>query len=209
MLQIIDWNEFLNEFNQYFKKELLEIDYYDEELENLKKGNWLGQDGATEAQIKSIEERLNCKLPPSYKNFLKASNGWDYLGSVIRQLLPVEKIEWFSVRNQYWIDAYVQPMEENLGPIESWKKPSVADEEYFAYGFGQGYCRVEYLQTALEISEIGDSAIVLLNPKVINQDGEWETWEFVNWYPGAARYRSFSEYMIAVYYNILNYYEAK
>ena len=59
--------------------------------------------------------------------------------------------------------------------------------------------RVEYLESALEVSDIGDSAIFLLNPKVVTPDGEWEAWFFGNWLPGASRYRSFAELMEAEY----------
>jgi len=47
----------------------------------------------------------------------------------------------------------------------------------------------------LTISEPGDSAIFLLNPEVVDANGEWEAWFFANWYPGAARYRSFWDLM--------------
>jgi hypothetical protein len=57
--------------------------------------------------------------------------------------------------------------------------------------------RREYLQTALQISDVGDSAVVLLNPKVVTPEGEWETWFFANWLPGAIRYRSFGEWLAA------------
>lgn len=56
---------------------------------------------------------------------------------------------------------------------------------------------VEYLQSMLEISEEGDSAIYLLNPNVVTPGGEWEAWFFANWLPGANRYRSFWEMMQA------------
>ena len=59
--------------------------------------------------------------------------------------------------------------------------------------------RVEYLESALEVSEEGDSAVYLLNPEVVTADGEWEAWFFANWLPGASRYRSFTELMEAEY----------
>jgi hypothetical protein len=40
--------------------------------------------------------------------------------------------------------------------------------------------RVEYLESALEISDEGDSAIYVLNPKVVTPAGEWEAWLFAN-----------------------------
>ena len=63
--------------------------------------------------------------------------------------------------------------------------------------------RVEYLQTALQISDVGDSSIYLLNPQVVTEEGEWEAWFFANWLPGAARYRSFQELMKEEYRNFL------
>ena len=76
--------------------------------------------------------------------------------------------------------------------------PSVPDARYFVYGVEQDpvLARWEYLEDALEISPVGDSAIYLLNPRVIFEDGEWEAWFFANWLPGANRYRSFWEMML-------------
>jgi len=179
------WNSFLKEYNN----ELLS---YEEVVEGLSpaliKEGWLGYTGATEKEIVRIEKRLAIKLPPSYRNFLKASNGWRFPSTFIFDLLPVEKIAWFKEQNQDWIDAYVGP---------SIDLPPVSDEEYFLYGEKQDCCkfRTEYLHTALQISEPGDSAVVLLNPKVVTPDGEWETWFFANWLPGATRYRSFGEWL--------------
>jgi hypothetical protein len=36
---------------------------------------------------------------------------------------------------------------------------------------------------------------VLLNPEIVTPEGEWETWFFANWLPGATRYRSFAEWL--------------
>jgi hypothetical protein len=77
--------------------------------------------------------------------------------------------------------------------------PFLSDEEYFVYGEEQDSVmfRTEYLQTALQISEEGDSAVYLLNPLVVTPEKEWEAWFFANWLPGATRYRSFRDMMQA------------
>jgi len=54
---------------------------------------------------------------------------------------------------------------------------------------------VKHLAHTLCISEVGDSAVLLLNPMVVWPDGEWEAWLFANWLPGATRYRSFADWM--------------
>jgi HEAT repeat protein len=51
------------------------------------------------------------------------------------------------------------------------------------------------LGSRLQLSDVGDSAVVLLNPNVIAPDGEWQTYFFANWIPGARTYDSFREFM--------------
>lgn len=77
------------------------------------------------------------------------------------------------MRNQDWVDAYTEPAED---------LPPLTDEQYLVYGDEQSTTdfRTEYLQTALEISANGDSAICLLNPEIVTPEGEWEAWFFVN-----------------------------
>lgn len=153
---------------------------------------WLGYPGATEEQIVVAENRLGIVLPPSYREFLKVSNGWQQAYPVLGKFWSTEELDWFAVRNQQWIDAWVRP---------GLPSPKVTDEEYFIYDADQNYLavRVEYLQTALEISAGGDAAICLLNPRIITKDGEWEAWYFDNKLPGAMRFRSFCDLMEAQY----------
>jgi hypothetical protein len=167
---------------------------------------WLGYPGATEEQIIRAEARLQTTLPPSYRAFLKVTNGWRQTTPFIDKLWSVEQIEWFSVRHQDWIDTYAASEDgQDAVPLPAFPLPSVPDEEYFVYGDAQdcSLIRVEYLQTMLEISDRGDSSIYLLNPQVIDSAGEWEAWFFGNWLPGADRYRSFQEMMQAEYENFL------
>lgn len=145
---------------------------------------WLGYPGATEEQIAQAEARLGVRLPPSYREFLMVSNGWRVLTRFIYQLWSTDEIEWFRVRNQDWIDAW---------GAGSGGRRRVPDSEYFVYGPAQSVLtmRAEYLETALEVSDVGSDAIYLLNPQVVTPEGEWEAWFFASWLPGAERYRSF------------------
>ena len=147
--------------------------------------------GVTAAEIKSAEARLGTSLPPSYREFLAVTNGWRIPGGSIDHLWSAAEIDWFRVRNQGWIDAYNTTF-PGLPPA-----PPVSDAEYIVYRDEQDCVRFrpEYLATALEISDVGDSAIYLLNPRVVFPNGEWEAWFFANWLPGAVRYCSFWELM--------------
>ncbi len=186
-MEEFDWADFLNLYNQELLSE-----------ENLRArvpveacvAEWMGFAGATEEEISVAEARLETSLPPSYRSFLGVSNGWLHPGPFIYDLWPATRIAWFAERNQGWIDAYTEPYG---------KLPSLADEGYFVYGEEQDSVKflIEYLQTALQISEEGDSAVYLLNPQVVTPEGEWEAWFFANWAPGATRYRSFRTMMQA------------
>ena len=71
-----------------------------------------------------------------------------------------------------------------------------AEQDYFNYGGEKsGDFDPKHLAQTLCISEVGDDAVLLLNPMVIWPDGEWEAWLFANWIPGAIRYRSFADWM--------------
>jgi hypothetical protein len=182
-----EWKTFLADYNS----ELLSYEQIVEALpRKIVKAGQLGYNGASEDEVLKTEKRLATRLPPSYRAFLKASNGWRFPSISIFDLLPAGKVAWFRKRNQDWIDAYVGPSAE---------LPPISDKEYFVYGAKQDCVkfRTEYLQTALQISAEADGAVVLLNPRVVTSEGEWETWFFANWLPGAVRYRSFAEWLVA------------
>jgi len=150
---------------------------------------WLGEPGATEKEIASAEERLGALLPPSYRAFLAQANGFDHIGPFIYRLYSSTEVDWFRVRNQDWIDAYQNPINKEPG------EEGITPEEHLANPGDSVRFRTAYLSSCLQISEEGDSAVVLLNPEVVNAESEWETWLFANWFPGARRYSSFFAYV--------------
>lgn len=151
----------------------------------------LGFPGATEAELAAAEARLGCRLPPSYREFLACTNGLRQADPCMAALgghfWGADGIEWLRVRNAEVIEIW------NEDPIE------IPDEEYFVYGEDQDCMsfRPQYLRDALEISYEGDAGWYLLIPDVAGADGEWEAWFFASWHPGAHRYRSFAEMMLA------------
>ena len=182
------WQELLTRWNA----ELLDTPdiFRDVVSEEAVQSGWLGYPPATDAQIADAEARIGKQLPPSYRAFLEVSNGWRLLGNFHWDVLPAERIEWFRVNNQDWIDAYTYD-------------DDVTDEEHLTYELSSyggvygayGAFKTEYLDALLEVSGIGDSLILLLNPEVTFPNGEWEAWDFCNWYPGAHRYQSFWDMM--------------
>ncbi len=180
------WREFLEQLNRVL---LQDADVVEQLSSDIVAAGWLGCPSATDTQIMEAEGRLGTILPPSYRDFLKVSNGWRRPTWFIPRLWSTEEIEWFSVKHQHWIDVLT-------------KDPfPVPDADYFLYGERQSTLnyRVEYLRTALEISARGDGAIFLLNPRVVTEEGEWEAWLLSNKAPGAERFRSFREMMQGQY----------
>lgn len=152
---------------------------------------WLGFDPATDVQIAEAESRLKIALPPSFRVFVRISNGWRQTTFAIERVWGTEEISWFRKKHREWIAAYSMPA--SFEPRE--ESPN---EEYFSYERSEDF-RLGHLRETLQISDVGDSAVYLLNPQVITKDGEWEAWLFANWIPGVRRYRSFLEMMQAEY----------
>ncbi len=166
----LDWQPFLKQWAE----EMLDVAEDTDDLPSEAiKARWLGFPGVTKAQIAEVETRLGVTLPPSYKAFLKVTNGWRqpeaFWAANAGSLWQANQAQWFAVANQDWIDAYAAPDQ------------------------AEGH-----LQVALQISENGDG-VYLLNPKVVDNAGEWEAWFFADWNPGADKYPSFQEMMQAQY----------
>jgi hypothetical protein len=170
MSAIASWSEFLKEFASAAGTE-----------------SWPGEPGATEEQLYAVEQKLKVKLPPSYRAFLTASNGWRGASQSIPILRGVQKLKWFRKEHRDWVEAYT---------MEGMEPPLLSEQDYFNYGSEtSGDFDISHLGQTLCISELGDDAVLLLNPMVVWPDGEWEVWFFANWVPGATRYRSFADWM--------------
>jgi hypothetical protein len=132
---------------------------------------------------------LGTRLPPSYREFLAITNGWRRTTRFIDRLWSVEEVEWFPVRHQEWIDDWRQGEEayERSQGTTATGSPSAAADRL-----------LDELASVLDISDVGDVAVYVLNPTVVTMpESEWEAWFFSNWNPGAVRYRSFWDLMLA------------
>ena len=124
-------------------------------------GGWLGSDGATAEEITAAEMRLGVELPPSYRAFLSTTNGFGPVGFFVRRLRPIEELVWLR--------------DEDPELIAIWADETQESE----------------LAETLAVSDEYDGARVLLNPTVVDDNGDWEAWFFAHWVPGAERHSSF------------------
>jgi hypothetical protein len=138
---------------------------------------WLGSPGASEAQIAGLETRLGTTLPPSYRSFLRVSNGFLQPGVIVPRLLPIEEVAWLRDVDSETIEIWTEGLS---GSPES--NADVPERR---------------LSAALRISarETVGSAIYLLDPQSVNAEGEWEAWYFAHWVPGVDRFPSFRALM--------------
>jgi hypothetical protein len=149
---------------------------------------WPGNAGASDERLSAAERRLKIALPPSYRAFLAASDGWRQASREVPVLRTVENIKWFRKEHADWVEAYAGAEQGESRPIP--------EREYFNYANGDSVnFDASHFGQTLCISELGDSAVLLLNPMVVWPDGEWEAWFFANWLPGATRYRCFADWM--------------
>jgi SMI1 / KNR4 family (SUKH-1) len=165
-LTVSEWREYLRGYSAEF----LDSDYL-REAEAAGRAQWLvspaqraagwfGYEPASEEMLAGAEHRLGIRLPPSYRNFLLASNGWSsirYWYSSI-DLLGADKIGWFPDLEPEFLD--------------NWSEWGGFDEE------------LAVIRRSLLISndDGGSGGHWLLHADSIAGSGEWKAYE---WWPGA------------------------
>lgn len=185
-----DWKPFLDRWS----KAILQsenLGYFKLPKAAIQSG-WLGYPCAEEAQIVAVETRLGKTLPPSYRTFLKLTNGWRATGNFIGDIWPVDRIDWLAKLNpdQIVTDNY---MEMDDPPWMDHGSYRLSEVERFSQIAG-----------TLQISDWGDEELFLLNPEAVGTDGEWEAWFMAGWIPGAYRFPSFWDMLQHEYHTLLN-----
>jgi SMI1 / KNR4 family (SUKH-1) len=139
---------------------------------------WLGYPAATEDQIRRLEAHLGKTLPPSYRAFLKVSDGFLQPGILVWRLLLAEEVDWFRVRNQQTIDILKSYGDDLSDTLE------------------------------ISAREIAGSAVYLLNPGVVSADDEWEAIYYAHWQgTNCISYQSFWDLMQKEYRQSALWYE--
>ncbi len=154
---------------------------------------------ASEERIVALERRLGVTLPPSYRAFLGVSDGAlaQPAAGVIRGPEPLgfvgcEQVGW--LRDYDPVDVDIWASGEFKDPFHS-SAAEVAYLDHEAGGVSADAAKCGHLLYALRISNWDDSGLCLLNPLVVDQDGEWEVWHFSVKYLGAFRFRSFRAFL--------------
>ncbi|WP_051885702.1 SMI1/KNR4 family protein [Streptomyces hygroscopicus] len=129
---------------------------------------WLGYEGADEKSILALEKRLGARLPPSYRAFLGASDGWLNISPFMWRMRTAETVGWLRETDP-----------------ETWSVIRGG-----ADGSGDD---TAFMDRALLVSEEGDAQHWLLDPADVSEDGEWAAYIWASWYPALGdRHASFA-----------------
>src|SRR6266542_2367753 len=191
-MQHYDWPTFLHDWNETLPTHARDTAAFDDLAEDEDSppeqvfSGWLGYPGASEQQVYDLEQRLQTRLPPSYHSFLLASNGFRQPDNTVPRLYSTRQVDWYGNTNQATIDLWLKSFQESQklypnapAPLEDAFEPDLPFT----------------LQVSAE--EEAGTAVYLLNPQKVSEDGEWEAWLFAHWVPGVNRYASFWELMQA------------
>ncbi|MEV5546769.1 SMI1/KNR4 family protein [Streptomyces sp. NPDC052309] len=173
-----DWQQFLGRWQQEWIPD-------EDDAEELAEGGVTPDDlalaapPAAEAEIAAAEERLGTRLPPSYRQFLKASNGWRLDQGSIYRLGAAHEIGWFG--DPFGMTAIYQ---------EGLTERSTEQDVLLA-----GMWR-----RALQLETDSDMSYALLDPGDTDEDGEWAVYVYRGWSGELPdRYPSFRAYMQRMY----------
>lgn len=196
------WSEFLRKWSEL----VIRSGEFDHLVRaQMRSSKWRGSSGASEPEILATEKRLGRTLPPSYRRFLKVSNGWCAAGPFVDRMWSAAEVGWLVDQRPDLIEGEAEGRRIYAQTYPNQPMDDVSDAEYLRYGPNQEpyTYRSDYLKTALAISDMGDNALFLLNPRIIFPSGEWEAWFFAHWLPGARRYESFETMMKEEYQSLL------
>jgi len=148
-----------------------------EEREALAKGTTLNAP-AIAADLDALAARIGKPLPPSYRAFLKTSNGMLYVAPLnVVTMLPAGAVAPLTAGSYPGLDVW-RTMADVAVPLDA------------AAG---GPLPGPALARAWIISSVEDGDVYLIFPDRAGADGEWPVWFLGPKNPGAIGYRSFGD----------------
>jgi len=157
------WRKLLDEFQRA---------YVNKNIDYIEPGFTFQKAGATADEIADIEARLGLRLPPSYRTFLEATNGYADLGNAYPgEFFPADKV----VR-QGDIDEDIHFL------IDEVPDPKTGIQ-----------ITRKIASQAIRITAWGDVSILLLSPDMVTND-EWACLDYASWHPGIHVSPSFGDW---------------
>ncbi|MEU8773560.1 SMI1/KNR4 family protein [Streptomyces sp. NPDC048606] len=176
----VDWRNFLSRWSEEWADAHGHVDELGPDDVASRQGRWLGADPAAEADIAAMESRLGRAMPPSYREFLRVSDGWRHAGAFVVRLAGTREAHWHD-------DA----MGLGEGFDAFWGEEENSEETRAQVGLWS---------RALQLDVESDATFVLLDPQDVGPDGEWAVRVWASWRAAdPERYPSFAAFMIAMH----------
>ncbi|WP_435218254.1 SMI1/KNR4 family protein [Streptomyces sp. bgisy034] len=174
-----DWQSFLLRWSGEWADSLPEDETRSEDDEASRQARWLGFPPASEERIAAMEERLGRRMPPSYREFLKVSDGWRHAGGFVWLLAGTEGARWHDNESGL-ADHFEEYLDEDAGPEER------READLWRHG--------------LQLDVESDITHVLMDPEDVDEDGEWAVYTWASWRASPPeRHENFLEFMQDVY----------
>ncbi|MFD5466072.1 SMI1/KNR4 family protein [Kitasatospora sp. NPDC127059] len=146
-----------------------------EEDEAARRARWLGFPPASEERIVAMEERLGRRMPPSYRQFLKVTDGWRHAGEFIGLLAGTADARWHGNESGL-ADMFEEYLDDDADEAE-WREAGI-------------------WRRGLQLDVESDITHVLLDPEDVDEDGEWAVYTWASWRAAPPeRYTNFVEFM--------------
>ncbi|MFD7527257.1 SMI1/KNR4 family protein [Streptomyces sp. NPDC059849] len=174
-----DWRPFLLRWSGEWSDSLSDDETRSAKDEAARQARWLGFPPASEERIAAMEERLGRRMPPSYREFLKVSDGWQHAGGFIWLLAGTTDACWHNNESGL-ADVFEEYLDDDAGPDEQRE--------------------VDIWRRGLQLDVESDITHVLLDPEDVDGDGEWAVYTWASWRAAPPeRYANFAEFMRGMY----------
>ncbi|AJE43631.1 SMI1/KNR4 family protein [Streptomyces nodosus] len=174
-----DWRSFLLRWSGEWADSLPDGETRDEDEEAARQARWLGFPPASEERIAAMEERLGRRMPPSYREFLKVSDGWRHAGGFVWLLAGTEDARWHDNESGL-ADISEEYLDEDAGPEERRE--------------------ADIWRRGLQLDVESDITYVLMDPEDVDEGGEWAVYTWASWRAEPPeRHANFLEFMRDMY----------
>ncbi|NEA65238.1 SMI1/KNR4 family protein [Streptomyces sp. SID12488] len=174
-----DWRSFLLRWSGEWADSLPAGETQGEDDETARQARWLGFPPASEERIASLEERLGRRMPPSYREFLKVSNGWRHAGGFVWLLAGTKSARWHNDESGLAV-MFEEYLDEDCGPEERRE--------------------ADVWRRGLQLDVESDITHVLMDPEDVDEDGEWAVYTWASWRAAPPeRHANFFEFMQDMY----------
>lgn len=174
-----DWRSFLLRWSEEWADSLPADETRSEDDEAARQARWLGFPLASEERITAMEERLGRRMPPSYREFLKVSDGWRHAGGFVWLLAGTEDAHWHNDELGL-ADTFERHLDEDAGPEERRE--------------------ADLWRRGLQLDVKSDITYVLMDPEDVDEDGEWAVYTWASWRAAPPkRHANFREFMRDMY----------